>query len=331
MSDIDWTLLARYAAGDCTDAERRQVEEWLAESPEHEMELRAIRGVAAQADWSLDDVTRARLLARVRARIAAAETPARRPLRRIAAGLRVAAAAAAVVAGSVVGYRALHHSAPAATPAAPQTIATARGQRLALRLPDGTSVVLAPASRLQVEAGFGERARVVRLEGQAAFTVTHDETKPFAVVTAHGVARDLGTRFVVRAYPEDTSSDVVVAEGLVAVAPASLPGDSVLLTPDHRARVAAHGRPTTSRVVAEQYFAWTQGELRFQQMRLDEAVPEVARWYDIDLRLATPALGARRLTASFRTEPASEVVGLIASALDLAVERAGSRYILRTK
>lgn len=348
MSEFDWTLLARYAAGDCTDDERREVERWLAESPEHELELRAIRAVTEHGDWTLDDITRARLLAQVKARIAATKAPAiapaktpaqvplktiaQRPARRIAVGLRAAAAAAVLIAGSALGYRALNHSAPVETEApAPKTFATTRGQRAEIRLPDGTAVVLAPESRLQVEPGFGSPERVVRLEGQAAFTVTHDEARPFAVLTAHGVARDLGTRFVVRAYPEDTASEVVVAEGLVAVSAASLPGDSVLLTPGERARVAADRPPTTSRVAAEQYFAWTEGELRFRQTRLDEALPQVARWYDVDARLASPSLGARRLTASFSSEPAGDVVALIAAALDLAVEHADGRYILRAR
>lgn len=342
MNDIDWTLVGRYAAGDCTDEERRQVERWLEEAPGHQAELRAIRRVTGQARLTLSEDERARLLAQVRSKIAtAAVEPAPRTLwsRRFAVPMRIAAAVAVLVGGSLAGYLVLRGPAEpvAVTEPAARTIATTRGQRLALRLPDGSSVMLAPASTLRLAAGFGGRERVVELEGEAAFTVTHDESRPFTVLTSRGVARDLGTRFIVRAYPEDTAAEVVVAEGVVAVAAAlaevsaaaPLRADSVVLHPDERARVTPQGLATTSRVDAENYFAWTRGELRFERTPLRDAVPRLERWYDIDIHLATPALGARGLTASFRDEPASEAVRLIATALNLDVVRAGDRYTLR--
>jgi ferric-dicitrate binding protein FerR (iron transport regulator) len=61
------------------------------------------------------------------------------------------------------------------------------------------------------------RGRTLELEGEAVFTVAHESTRPFAVRTSRAVATDLGTCFVVRAYLDDPNTDVVVAEGQVAV------------------------------------------------------------------------------------------------------------------
>src|SRR5690606_2300056 len=61
---------------------------------------------------------------------------------------------------------------PAAQPTA-QYYTTQRAERLTTTLPDGTQVILGPATTLQyAESGTGERTVV--LQGQAYFTVTPD-------------------------------------------------------------------------------------------------------------------------------------------------------------
>jgi len=196
-------------------------------------------------------------------------------------------------------------------------------------------VALAPASTLRISSAYGVHDRTVELEGQAVFTVTHDSTRPFAVRTAHAVARDLGTRFAVRAYGDDPRTDVVVAEGLVAVArsggvqPAS---GSAVLRRGERARFEPGSGLAISRGVAlDDYFAWTEGRLVFQDTPLREAAQQLGRWFAIDVRLGTQAIAARRLTASFRDEPAPEALRVVASVLNLEVSQVGNTYTLRAK
>ncbi len=55
------------------------------------------------------------------------------------------------------------------------------------------------------------------LEGEGYFEVTHDARRPFRVHAGDALTEDLGTRFVVRAYPELAAVDVAVAEGVVSL------------------------------------------------------------------------------------------------------------------
>ena len=72
-------------------------------------------------------------------------------------------------------------------------------------------------SRLRYPADFGATARDVELVGEGYFEVVHDSTRPFRVHAGGSVTEDLGTHFVVRAYPELRHVDVAVTEGLVSL------------------------------------------------------------------------------------------------------------------
>ncbi|MFZ5623153.1 MAG: FecR family protein, partial [Gemmatimonadota bacterium] len=227
-------------------------------------------------------------------------------------------------------------------------VATRRGERLELRLPDGSLVHLAPQSTLRVPVAYGAGERRVSLEGAAVFTVTHDTTRPFAVHTARAVARDVGTRFLVRAYAGDAATDVVVAEGAVAVGlparraagdaarPSARPRpDAVVVAAGARARVTRQEHVVvTPRVALDEYFAWTDGRLVFRDVPLAEVAAQLSRWYDVDVRLGAESLGRLRLTASATEREAPEdVLRLIAASLDLdlQISHAGQTYTLRAR
>jgi transmembrane sensor len=241
---------------------------------------------------------------------------AARPLSAIAAIVVVALGVSLLVVRSVS-----HH---AVLPMPGREYATAAGQRLSVTLMDGTRLTLAPASRVQVAADYGRPAgaREVALEGEAYFAVAHDAVHPFAV-RAHGaVARDIGTAFDVRAYPEDVGARIAVTEGAVAVSTAQLhAGDVATVTNselivEHQADVAA-------------MISWTAGRLTFENTGMGDVVRELGRWYDVELRIATPALEAQHITATYTNQPIDAVMQLIAHALGATVERHGRTMVLR--
>jgi len=64
---------------------------------------------------------------------------------------------------------------------------------------------------------------------------------------------------------------------------------------------------------------------------LRDAVVQLGRWYDLDIRLDDSATGQRRLNASFKDESAVEALRLIAASLDLQVYQRGKVVTLRPK
>jgi len=331
--DLPWEALARHFAGELAGPEAEALRRWIDEDPERRELVERLREIWVEAqalrqNWDAEAALgrikeRQREPARVIRLVARAGE--RRPM--LAAALRIAAAVAVLAAGLAVwqvGLRSGEGEAPA-------EVATRRGQRATVRFPDGTQVLLGPASSLRYAAAIRRRPRTVDLDGEAYFTVTHDARHPFAVRTAHGFARDLGTRFVVRAYRTDSVAAVVVAEGSVSLA-AGAAHDSLVLAAGDLGRVTAAGRLSAEHgVPLERYFGWTEGRLVFHGTPLRDAATQFGRWYGVDVRLADTSLGDEQVTASFKDEPAATAIGLVASAAGVVVEQRATEFILRRR
>lgn len=345
----DWEALARYLAGESSEAEAREVAAWLESHPEDAAMLRALddavtRVAAPQPSDAPIDVEAA--LRRVRGRLdavsaAADADPGVLPLRPAAARRRLdwrlaGLAAAAVVAIAVgIGRRGATSdgTAPGAAPAT--ELRTAVGVRDSLLLPDGSRVVLAPGSRLTVAAGYGSEARDVRLEGEGWFAVRHDEARPFRVLAGGARVVDIGTEFTVRTdgLPGARGVAVAVYEGSVSIAPdtdAAGAAAGVVLGVGDRGTVDAQGRVSAERGAATaEDAAWTRGRLTYRGTPLVVVQADLRRWYGVELRIADSALVGRRLTAAFDGDPVERVLEVIALAVGGEVARTGDVVVLR--
>lgn len=329
--------LARYLMGESVPAEVHAIERWLAtdaEHPERLGDLQAIIDATAprQVQW---DAARSweRLadgLEPPSRPVVVKEHPRFRTFRRQA--LMIAASAALVVGG----WYAVRAWTPSATTgrelAATSTIErrTGRGERVAFRLPDGTGVMLGPASRFRYSSvAYGRSSRAVELEGDGYFEVVHDDARPFVVHTATALIRDLGTRFVIRARPGAAQVDVGVAEGSVAVGTRAASSHSVVLRQGEAVQLDSAGRGVVERDVnLDRYLGWTEGRLVFERTPLNVVADELERWYDIEIEFTDPSLEHRVLTAAFRDKPAMEALELIAASLDLEISARGKRFTI---
>jgi transmembrane sensor len=321
-SPIDDALLDRYVAGQCTAAERLRVEAWIGDDPDRTARvasLEAARAAFREAAPAFDSrAAIASLKERINARpmarplfVHTSEAARPRWTRRIVAvGVGVGAVAAAIVVAVVMRS--------ALTPASAWRVyATSVGERENVTLTDGTQVMLAPASRVRVAPAFGVGRREVYLDGEAYFVVTHDAAHPFAVHAGRAVARDIGTRFAVRAYGNEREVGVAVAEGAVGLGP-------IVVGRGAFASVDAHGAAAiVPGVDVGRALAWTKGELVFTGVPLRDVLAEVARWYDVDVRLTDPALGNRRVTASFANEPVDDILAALAAGFGARETRTG--------
>ncbi len=337
---IDWDRLARYVARESSAAERTEVERWLAEDPTRQALLRELElRWSAAAIHSPIDVDRA--WARVSARLndrshtisedvvlggengAARTFTVRRFALPLAAGLLLA------IGLSYWSFIRDAGSNGAGTLAAGTEYVVPRGgpQRV-VTLSDSTAVILASASRLVVAADFGSDSRTVDLEGEALFRVRHDAARPFRVRAGSVVAEDLGTEFVVRHLRMTDRGGgpvrIAVREGIVAVRS----GDARTARDTLRARDVAIASDTGMLVRRDQnldsFFAWTRGQLVFDDAPLSDVAAELSRWFDLDVEVADSAIAGRTLNVTLlTTTPIEEILQIIGSSTDVKVERRG--------
>lgn len=359
---IESAALRRYITGACTPEERRRVEGWASESPERERYLAALSALYARAPEA-DVRSAAAAWPRVSAKLSrppeeddvpfyrapwerTPEFVEVRPRRRARVlsgafgtqrrgGWPLAVAMAASVVFAIGGIKATVETVlarrhpPIQQPSVMRQIMTAKGQRAEIQLDDGSRVVLGVASRLRLSSDFGTRTREVYLDGTAYFDVVHDATHPFIVHTVNAIARDVGTRFVVRAYPESHDTRVIVRDGTVALRSAGDKAErapeEVLLTGGHLGQLrAGETTVTTRRVDPALYTAWMQGDLVFRDVPLSEAVAELKRWFAVDVVVGDPSLRDMPISASFAVESFDEALSVMTTVLPLRASRRGN-------
>jgi transmembrane sensor len=358
--DMNWRLVARYLSHECTPAERATVERWMHDSAERRREIELLRaawdasarrpnGDRARLDAALTRFARRsglsiggaaspapaapslRASPAPRARVSLgglAALGARRRSRAGAIAFAFAASAIVAVAGALA-WRAVGRRAPADAPVAMgRELATQPGQRATIHLADGTEVILAPASRLRLAAGFerGGGPRVVELDGEAYFDVAHDERRPFRIHTTSAVAEDIGTAFVVRAYDADTVTEVAVLDGEVAFRPRAASGArGVALVRGQVGRVRPSGLVSvTSGADVDAFLARLQGHLEFRKTPLAEICAALERWYGVRVELSDSTLARVPVSVQFDDEPVDAAFRRLARLLTVRYVRHGT-------
>jgi ferric-dicitrate binding protein FerR (iron transport regulator) len=314
--------MARYLAGEATPDEQQRVTAWAASAPAHQAELARLQRLwvlPPPGEWNLD-----RAWGRVSGRL---DRPARPLWIRVAVPL---AASVVLVLGGLLVWRAGQ-----VTPdrgMVPDVLATGAGERRELDLPDGSHITLAPESRIQVSAGYGERERRVDLTGEAWFVVTHDAARPFRVYAGGTVTEDLGTEFSVRTLAGDSGVRVVLVSGSASLRRISAPErNAVTLAPNDVAVIAA-GSPdpaVTSDPAAQQLVSWRRGALTFSDARVDSVFRELSRWYSTRLALGDSRLAVRRFTGTLPAGDLDELIEILSLSLGATADRRDSLVILR--
>jgi len=213
------------------------------------------------------------------------------------------------------------------TTIAARTFSTPVGGRDSLRLPDGTTVILGPASRLNLAANYGQAERKVELQGEAYFDVVHDPAHGFVIAANGTTIRDIGTSFGVHADSTGTVR-VSVKSGSVELRGAA---DSTVLAAGD-VGTAAPGQPVIAErgAMTADDLAWTRGTLVFRDATIAEVRDDLRRWYGIELVTPDTTLLARHLTATFTANDSiTAVLRNIALSLPATIHRRGDTAVLR--
>jgi len=155
------------------------------------------------------------------------------------------------------------------------------GQVSRIELPDGSMVWLNAGSTISYNNAFSYQNRDITLLGEAYFDVARDEALPL-IVNCNGLqVKVLGTKFSASAYLEDSTVDVVLEEGSVALSP---PGDETFqyrLQPGELGRFMKQARElTVTRVNTRMYTAWREGMISIFDQPLKKVAERLEKRYD---------------------------------------------------
>jgi transmembrane sensor len=116
-------------------------------------------------------------------------------------------------------------------PGKPNEITAPKNGISKIQLPDGSRVWLNMGSKLTYSNDFGTNQRKVSLVGEAFFDVVKDSERPFVVTTPTISIRVLGTKFNVRSYNNDKTSEAALIRGKIELTILKNPEKKIILSP----------------------------------------------------------------------------------------------------
>lgn len=176
----------------------------------------------------------------------------------------------------------LTYSAPNPTATlAYNTLRTPIGKQYKVVLSDGTVVWLNAVSQLRYPVAFSGDQRIVELNGEAYFEVRADPAKPFTVIASRGAVTATGTRFVVRDYGSDNTTEAGLEEGKVTV---GARGQQRVLQPGQVVSIGQQQEIQNSVFSLQQLSAWKEQKIWFKNARFEDIFRTLVRWYAIQVR-----------------------------------------------
>lgn len=151
-------------------------------------------------------------------------------------------------------------------------------------LNDGSIVWLNAASKLIYPSKFSSHERKVRIEGEAYFEIQKDPRRPFKVTSGDQTVEVLGTTFNINAYPDERVVRTTLVEGKVKVGQNGTSSSSVCLHPGQQSILIKGSEISVKEVNLMAQVGWREGLFYFDETALADAMLQISRWYDIEIR-----------------------------------------------
>ncbi|MCZ4223359.1 FecR family protein [Pedobacter rhodius] len=203
-----------------------------------------------------------------------------------------------------------------------------------IQLSDGTKVLLNSGSKITYKKSFGANQREVFLTGEAFFDVTKDARHPFLVTTPFIRIKVLGTRFNVRAYPDDKITETTLLSGRIDLTVLKKPEKEFIVRPMEKILVKNENSketvvtPSTDDIalitlrtvhsVANQKIPlevqWTENILAFDEENLMDLAKRMERRYNVSISIESLALRQNKFTGQFKNETIEQALSELQSA-----------------
>jgi len=355
-----YNAIARYLSGECSEEEGKKIKTWIKEDPERELifseitelwqknpikqsqrdvrtEWEKLSDKMALADQQAHEQTGSvvseNIFSKKRLRPALHNLKYKIPRR--PAGFRywsVRVAAAILLVGFVTLVVSLivPNLENNNMAFAMREVVTDAGQRVNIQLEDGTKVQLNSRSKLTTPGEFQGDSRIVSLTGEAYFKVVADD-RPFIITIDDKQIEILGTEFNVSAY-ENEPFKVVVSDGVVAVHDPDLDQEDRTILGKRDMHLNTNGKVELfSNIDIDNHLAWMDHRLVFDDTPLAVAARTLERWYRVEVALENPELENLRVSASFKNEPAYEVIRILSYSLNLDYQIEDRRVLFLEK
>lgn len=311
LHDID-ALISKFFAGEASPEEAMLLEDWKAESEENASYFdRSMLALGFAEPVVSTDAAWMNVLPQLKTEA---------PIRKLGAGRWILPAAAVLTVLLSIGFIWMY----LIPETSPQQVYTAQQTEKNVRLEDGTGIVIAANSSVELAPGYGKNNRTVRLKGSGYFTVKHSDRLPFVIDAGPIHIKDLGTKFDVQ-----NAGDTIfvrVDEGQVMIY------DNKGMKITLNANESAHYVISTGQLQMDVETSGGSAKPKtiiFDQQRLEDVVQLLNDAYKADIRIQSPQARNCIITIEFHNEDLDMALTVIAQTLGLTLEKQGTTYWLK--
>lgn len=209
VSDFDMDkLLCRFFAGEATPEEAMFLEDWKTASADNQRYFDGCCRIFGHPVLLNENKEKNKIWNNISNNLN--NITGRSRVKKIRTQIAVAASVILVITISAIIYR-------SGSVEKKESIYTAGITGKKIRLKDASEIMLSPGARLIVADEKEGRARKIKLEGSAFFSVQHGSLHPLVVETGSLYVKDIGTRFFIISGTEADTIIVKVEEGRVSV------------------------------------------------------------------------------------------------------------------
>jgi ferric-dicitrate binding protein FerR (iron transport regulator) len=211
------------------------------------------------------------------------------------------------------------------------------GSRSRITMPDSTLIWLNAGTTISYDKGYGIDERAVDLDGEAYFEVKSDSRHPFIVHTSEIDVRALGTRFNVKAYPEEQNITATLEEGKIDI---NVPGSGkkkeiIMLKPNENfiyhkkltgkeeksevltdepaagKELQSQNIDVISNVKTELFTSWKDQRWIIEREPFTTLVPMLERRYNMKIIFENPGMRDFKFTGTVENESIGELLNAI--------------------
>jgi ferric-dicitrate binding protein FerR (iron transport regulator) len=205
----------------------------------------------------------------------------------------------------------------------PVTIASSNNPR-SDTLPDGSVVMLNKKSSISYTPGFNRESRKVNLKGEAFFSVTRNEQKPFIISINDISVRVIGTSFNIKSTGETTQ--IIVETGIVQV---TKNNSTILLRPNEKLVTSADERTLTKEKTTDRLHQYYRSkEFVCDKTPLWKLVEVLNEAYNANIVIESKELQSLPLTTTFYNESLEQILSVIGETFDISVQHKGGQILL---
>jgi ferric-dicitrate binding protein FerR (iron transport regulator) len=299
-----YELLNKYFAGTITPSERdvlfQEIDNDIALKEEFArmQNIMAISGMAHKED---DEQWAGRKMNELM------RTAGRRRQRRVMISVLKYAAVAFFISFIWIIY-AYQHSAKEAKDNSYTYIEAPKGQTIHIVLPDGTETWLSSRTKLTIPTRFNKTERTIELDGEAFFSVSRDEEKPFTVKTRQYNIQVTGTQFNVFAYNESRLFKTDLVEGSVFIYDKDDAGKTLHLNPEETAFLRDDGKLVKSYSTFSYSRYIMNGIYHFENISFKEIKDCLELWYNVKIHLSKEEISSYVFSGKFRQSDKIELI-----------------------